>query len=68
MVLLALPSADHLLIERDPGQFVPYPFGCAPRSVETARDLRLPLRVADFFAARLDRFLAMASLHCALPT
>jgi hypothetical protein len=22
-VLLALPSADHLLIERDPGQFVP---------------------------------------------
>jgi hypothetical protein len=36
------------------------PFGCGPRSVETARALRPLLRAADFFAARLDRFLAMA--------
>jgi hypothetical protein len=28
--------------------------------------LRLPVRAADFFAARLDRFLAMASLHCCI--
>src|SRR6266478_9668994 len=38
MVLLALPPADHLLIERDRGPFVPF----RRRRIEPSSELRIP--------------------------
>src|SRR6266550_2040563 len=55
---------DRAHYPRYPRHQCPPEIGCAPRSVETARALRPPRRAADLFEARLDRFLAMASLRC----
>src|SRR5262245_65694655 len=42
MVLLALPPADHLLIESDRGQFVPSRRPCMMANVRAERLLKIP--------------------------
>jgi hypothetical protein len=42
MMLLALPPADHLLIERDRGQFVPSRRRCMMANVRAERLLKIP--------------------------
>ena len=67
MVLLALPPADHLLIERDRGQFVPSRRRRVMANVRAERLLKTPaepgpeLRIAG--AAAQTRVVSMAKIR-----
>src|SRR5262245_3459222 len=67
MVLLALPSADHLLIERDRGQFVPSRRRRMMANVRAERLLKIPaepspeLRIPG--AAAQTRVVSMAGIR-----
>src|SRR5262249_11132965 len=67
MVLLALPPADHLLIESDRGQFVPSRRPCMMANVRAERLLKIPaepspeLRIPG--AAAQTRVVSMAGIR-----
>src|SRR5215468_10213125 len=67
MVLLALPPADHLLIERDRGQFVPSRRRCMMANVRAERLLKIPAEPSPELlipgAAAQTRVVSMAGIR-----
>src|SRR5262245_50860872 len=67
MVLLALPSADHLLIERDRGQFVPSRRRRMMANVRAERLLKIPAEPSPELlipgAAAQTRVVSMAGIR-----